>query len=35
MNPDPNAIPLWSQPTEAGLISSVLNGGTTALDAAM
>ena len=35
MNPDPNAIPLWSQPAEAGLISSVLNGGTTALDAAM
>jgi replicative DNA helicase len=35
MNPDPNSIPLWSQPTEAGLISSVLNGGTTALDAAM
>jgi replicative DNA helicase len=35
MNPDPNSIPLWSQPAEAGLISSVLNGGTTALDAAL
>jgi replicative DNA helicase len=35
MNPDPSAAPLWSQPAEAGLISSVLNGGTAALDAAL
>lgn len=35
MTSDPNSIPLWSQQAEAALISSVLNGGTPALDAAM
>lgn len=35
MNSDPNSIPLWSQQAEAALISSVLNGGPAALDAAI
>ena len=35
MNSDPNTIPLWSQQAEAALISSVLNGGPAALDAAI
>lgn len=35
MNSDPNSIPLWSQQAEAALISSVVNGGPAALDAAI
>lgn len=35
MNSDPHQIPLWSQQAEAALISSVINGGPPALDAAM
>jgi replicative DNA helicase len=35
MTTDPNNIPLWSQQAEAALISSVINGGPSALDAAI
>ena len=35
MTTDPNNIPLWSQQAEAALISSVINGGPPALDAAV
>lgn len=35
MTTDPNSIPLWSQQAEAALISSVINGGPSALDAAI
>ena len=35
MTTDPNQIPLWSQQAEAALISSVINGGPSALDAAI
>lgn len=35
MTTDPNSIPLWSQQAEAALISSVINGGPPALDAAV
>ena len=33
--PDPSQIPLWSHEAEAGLISSILNGGPAALDNAL